>query len=196
MARFEDYLHAEDHYPTLIRLALIHYQFEAIHPFRDGNGRIGRLLIHLLLKEWGILSRPVLYLSRYFEKHKNAYCESLFNVSARGEWREWLLFFLEAVKAEAADTVKRIVTLQDLRIEWRQRISGRRVSALAVKLADRLIENPIISYKKAAEILSEDYKTAHYWVNKLVEFGIIKELRPRAYRKVFICEPVFETIFS
>ena len=196
LAALENYLHVGNKYPQLIRLALIHYQFETIHPFRDGNGRIGRLLIHLMLVYWGILRSPLLYLSRYFEKNKTAYCNLLFNVSARGEWREWLLFFLEAVKAEAADTVKRIVTLQDLRSEWRQRISGHRVSALAVKLADSLIENPIISYKKAAEILTEDYKTAHYWVNKLVEFGIIKELRPRAYRKVFICEPVFETIFS
>jgi len=138
----------------------------------------------------------VLYLSRYFEKNKTAYCNLLFNVSARGGWREWLLFFLEGVKTEAVDTVKRIVALQDLRSEWRQRISGYRGSALAVKLADSLIENPVISYKKAAEILTEDYNTARYCVNKLVELGVIKELTPKAYRKAFICEPVFETLFS
>jgi Fic family protein len=92
---FEKYLHAEDDPNTaLIRLALIHYQFEAIHPFLDGNGRVGRLLITLLLIIWNLLPLPLLYLSAYFERHRAAYYELLLAVTQRGAWREWILYFL------------------------------------------------------------------------------------------------------
>jgi Fic family protein len=195
LARFEEYLRAEDKYSNLIRLAFVHYQFETIHPFRDGNGRIGRLLIHLLLVEWGLLQRPLLYLSRYFEKNKNAYCESLFNVSAKGAWEEWLIFFLQAVTSEARDTIKRISRLQELQSEWRRRLSKERASALTLRLADNLIENPIINYALASDVLSEDYFTARNCVNRLAESGILSDFGRRGNRKTFICEPVFDVLF-
>ncbi|MBX7237070.1 MAG: Fic family protein [Caldilineales bacterium] len=95
LGALEKYLHDEtEGYPPLIRLALIHYQFEAIHPFLDGNGRIGRLLISLLLGDWKLLPLPLLYLSAYFERHRQPYYDLLFAVSERGVWHEWVVFFL------------------------------------------------------------------------------------------------------
>ena len=100
---FEKYLHQDDPFPPLIRLALIHYQFEALHPFVDGNGRIGRLLVSLLMVNWNLLSLPLLYLSAFFEANRQAYYDLLFEVSARGAWLEWLRFFLLGVAEQARD---------------------------------------------------------------------------------------------
>jgi Fic family protein len=134
-------------------------------------------------------------LSRYFEKNKNAYCESLFNVSAKGAWEEWLLFFFKAITSEALDTIKRISRLQELQSEWRRRLSGERASALTLRLADNLVENPIVNYSLASDILSEDYFTARNCVNRLAESGILSDFGRRGNRKTFICEPVFDTLF-
>ena len=104
--RLEKYFHSESEYPPLIRLALIHYQFEAIHPFLDGNGRIGRLLMALLLCTERLLSQPVLYLSAYFEKHREEYYQRLFAVSQRGCWEDWIKFFLQAVAVQARTALR------------------------------------------------------------------------------------------
>ena len=104
---FERYLHAESHLPPLIRIGLIHYQFETIHPFLDGNGRIGRLLITLLLCAWDLLPQPLLYLSAYFERWRDAYIDLLYAVSQRGAWNAWLVFFLQGIAIQARDAVAR-----------------------------------------------------------------------------------------
>jgi len=111
----EEFLHSPSDLPPLVRLALIHYQFEAIHPFLDGNGRIGRLLISLLTCAWNMLPQPLLYLSAYFEAQRDSYYDLLFAVSQGGAWEEWVTFFLRGVKEQCGDAVKRIKHLQDLR---------------------------------------------------------------------------------
>src|SRR5207302_6879653 len=104
---FEKAIHAESKQPFLVSLALIHYQFEAIHPFEDGNGRIGRLLLPLLLVEKGILSHPLIQLSAYFEQHRSEYYDHLLRISVSGEWQPWIAFFLMAVRQEAQQSVRR-----------------------------------------------------------------------------------------
>ena len=126
----ESYLHEPDTYPPLIRLALIHYQFEAIHPFLDGNGRIGRLLLTLLLVHWGLLSLPVLYLSAYFERNRQAYYDGLLAVTKDGAWRAWVLYFLRGVREQSNEAISKAKQLQALQIDWRQRLSdGQSVAA-------------------------------------------------------------------
>ena len=193
---FEKYLHANDNYPKLVRLAFIHYQFETIHPFRDGNGRIGRLLVIFLLVYWGLLPTPLLHLSRYFENNKEAYCDLMFEVNTKGAWREWILFFLEAIRSQAADIVRRINALDALRKDWRELIKRPKASASDVELAEALIGNPVITYKSAAVLLSVKYSVARDCVNRLVELGILSQLGEIRYPKAFIADAIFEILFS
>jgi len=110
-------------------------------------------------------------------------------------WEEWLIFFLQAVTSEARGTIKRIYRLQELQSEWHRRLSKERASALTLRLADNLIENPIINYTLASDVLSEDYFTGRNCVNRLAESGILSDFGRRGNRKTFICEPVFDVLF-
>lgn len=113
--------------PFLVKLALVHYQFETIHPFRDGNGRVGRLLIILLLRQEGILPTPLLYLSAYFERYRDTYIDHLYAVSREGAWREWIRFFLRGIAEQAQDAIIRSQGLLDLQQTYRQRLQGARI---------------------------------------------------------------------
>lgn len=192
---FEKYLHGEDAYPPLMRLAFIHYQFEAIHPFVDGNGRIGRLLISLLLVHWDLLPLPLLYLSAFFERHRQDYYDLLLAVSERGVWRDWLLFFLRGVAEQARDAIIRAKRLQDLRLEWHQRVSQARASALLPRLVDSLFVSPLLTIPQAQRILGvRAYRSAKNNVEKLVEVGILQQMGESSRGKVFIAEEILKAI--
>ena len=191
----EKYLHSEDEYPPLVRLAFIHYQFEAIHPFIDGNGRIGRLLLILLLVHWRLLPLPLLYLSAYFEKHRQAYYDLLLSVSTRGTWREWVEFFLRGVAEQARDAVVRAKQLQDLQAEWRVRLTQARASGLAIRLADTLFDSPFITIPHAQRRLGvKQYHSARRHVQRLVEMGILKPLGAPSYGKTFVAAEIMRVI--
>ena len=185
----EKYLHqpAPIH-PPLFRLALIHYQFEAIHPFVDGNGRIGRLLTSLFLVEWGLLPLPLLYLSAYFFQHRDDYYDLLMAVSERGAWKEWTRFFLRGVAEQAQDAIARATRLQDLQTHWREQLAQARASALLLRLADNLFALPVLTIPEAREYLNVSYATAKNNVEKLIEAGILRQLGEASYGKVF-CAP-------
>jgi Fic family protein len=154
---FEKYLRDGDVQPKLVRLAFIHQQFEAIHPFLDGNGRIGRLLISLLLVEWGLLPLPLLYLSAYFERERQAYYDLLWAVNARGDWRAWVLFFLRGVAEQAQDAGARAKRLQDLQAEWRAHVAQERAPALTLNLVDELFRSPMVTIPLVAKLLNVTY---------------------------------------
>jgi Fic family protein len=189
---YEKYLHAENDHPPLARLAFIHYQFEAIHPFLDGNGRIGRLLISLLLAHWNLLPLPLLYLSAFFERRRQDYYDLLLGVSARGAWREWTLFFLRGVAEQSRDANSRAKRLQDLQIEWRQRLSQGRASALPLRLMDSLFEAPSLTIPQAQRILNVTYMSARGNVEKLVQAGILRQMGEGSYGKVFVAEDIIK----
>jgi len=192
---FEKYLHSEDDQPPLVRLALIHYQFEAIHPFIDGNGRIGRLLLFLLLVHWDLLPLPLLYLSAFFEKHRQAYYELLLAVSTRGAWREWIEFFLRGVAEQARDAVVRAKRLQDLQTEWHWRLAHARNSALLFRLADKLFESPLVTIPLAKDYLNVTYLSAQRIVDKLVQANILQPLDPeKKYGRMFIAREIFQVV--
>ncbi|MEK7786345.1 MAG: Fic family protein [Chloroflexota bacterium] len=138
LGEFEKYLHAPSSLPPLVRLALVHYQFEAIHPFLDGNGRIGRLLITLLLCVNGLLTEPLLYLSAYFERNRQDYYRHLLAVSQSGQWREWITFFLLGVADQSRDALCRSGRLLDLRETYRDKLQTARAPALLLQLTDEL----------------------------------------------------------
>lgn len=191
----ETYLHSQsDPYPPLVRLALIHYQFEAIHPFVDGNGRIGRLLISLLLIQWGLLPLPLLYLSAYFYRHRQEYYDRLLAVSERGAWRDWLFFFLRGVAEQAGDAVRRARRLQDLREEWRRRLIQAGVPSRTLGLVDRLFEAPVLTIPQAARRLGATYHSAQRAVEKLVQQGILEPVGEASYGKVFQAMEILRAI--
>ena len=193
---FEKYLHADDIHPPLVRLALIHYQFEAIHPFLDGNGRIGRLLISLLLAHWNLLPLPLLYLSAFFERNRQQYYDLLLAVSERGAWPDWVSYFLRGVLAQSADAIGRAKRLQDLQTDWRSRLIRARVSAMTLRLADLLFQYPILTVQQAADVLGASYNAAKKTFGKLVEAGILQELEGSIRPKAFLANEIQEIVES
>jgi Fic family protein len=193
LGALEEYLHEEDDQPELVRLAFIHYQFEAIHPFVDGNGRIGRLLVSLLLVHWGLLPLPLLYLSAFFEEHRDEYYDLLFAVSERGAWSEWVGFFLRGVAEQARDAVVRAKRLQDLQLGWRERLAGAR-SALPLRLVDMLFETPMVSIPQVQRALEVTYPTAQRNVHKLIDADILVPVGESSYGQTFRAWEIFDII--
>lgn len=172
-------------------MALIHYQFEAIHPFSDGNGRVGRLLLAVLAVHWDLVPQPLLYLSPYFERYRDQYYDLLMRVSTRGAWREWTEFFLAAVAEESTDAVHRTKALHDLQAEWRERVTTKRTSANLLRLIDSLFESPVLSIPQAQDRLGVTYPAAQGNVEKLVSHGILRQMGEATYGKLYVAEDIF-----
>lgn len=186
MSDLEKYINNMDNrFHLLVHLALIHYQFEAIHPFPDGNGRVGRLLIPLMLCERKTMSQPLLYMSSFFEKNYESYAENLLNVSRRNAWEAWIRFFLRGVEESALEAMSKVKKLQDLQKEYYNRIQQARSSALLGRIIDRLFEHPALSVPYVANILEISYNAAKNNVERLIQLGILHEAEfyhfPKAY---------------
>ena len=190
----EKYLHAPSDVPALARLALVHYQFEAIHPFHDGNGRLGRLLVTLLLCAYGILPKPLLYLSVYLERNRSEYYRHLLAVSQRGEWTPWVIFFLKGVAEQASDAVERSGRLMVLREDLRRRVQTAGASSRLLDLVDHLFEFPAVTPARAAQVLGLTPRQGLTNVNKLVELKIVREATGRARNRVFVCEQIVQAV--
>ena len=173
LAAFENYVHSDDVLPPLIRLACVHYQFDAIHPFVSGNGRLERLLIAVQLSAWQVLSAPLLYLSAYFARQRQTYYDLLQGVSERGEWEAWLLFFLDAVTNQADDALARAQRLQHLQQHWQQAVRQTRSSTSLLHLIDRLFESPILTIPDVESLLVVTHRDAKSLVQKLVDTQIL-----------------------
>ncbi len=171
---FEKYLHSTDEYDPLVKAFLVHYQFEAIHPFRDGNGRVGRLLLSLTIAEWCKLSSQWLYMSAFFEKRKREYMDLLLNVSTQGRWEAWIKFCLEGVVLQSVDAEKRCDKLLKLHHEFHARIKGG--SVRLSKLVDRLFSSPLITVNQYKTHFGVSYPTARLDLKKLEQMGIVQEI--------------------
>jgi len=190
---FEKYLHRErspDADPLLIQLALIHYQFETIHPFRDGNGRIGRLLLPLLLVERERLDAPVLYLSAYFERHRELYVDLLLNLNQTGDWNSWIDFFLAGVHESAGEANRQAIALLELRQRYHRQFQKGRSSALLIRLIDRLFQVPSITMGQAAELLDVSHQAAANNIRKLEGAGILQEITGQKRNQIFIANEI------
>jgi len=196
LGQFETYLHADDgRNPPLVRLALIHVQFEMIHPFLDGNGRVGRLLITLLLVHWQLLTLPLLYLSAFFERRRDEYYRRLSGVSHDGDWEGWIAYFLEGVRDESRDAANRAKRLQDLQQDWRDQVTGTRSSPLTLKVVDHLFEAPIITIPGIQALFGNvTYPTARKHVEKLLSAGILQPFGEKSYGRSFIARDILTTI--
>jgi cell filamentation protein, protein adenylyltransferase len=191
---FERYLHSsDDTFDPLVKSFLAHYQFEAIHPFRDGNGRVGRLLLSLTIAEWCGLSSQWLYMSAYFEKRKRQYMDLLFSVSAQGAWEPWIRFCLEGVVAQSVDTEKRCDKLLRLHRDFHSSIKGG--SVRLSKLVDSLFESPLITVNQCKDMFGVTYPTARADLRRLEALGIIRELDEMDHI-TYYCPPIFAVTFE
>ncbi len=180
--------------PPLVRLGLIHYQFEAIHPFLDGNGRVGRLLLTLLLRAWGLLPEPLLCLSAYFEAHRRAYNDHLLAVSQKAAWHTWLQFFLRGIVAQATDAFLRSGRLIDLREHYRRRIGAQRGAARTPEIVDLLFTRPVVTISQIAEALGLSYDATAHDVGLLVDEGFLVEITGRTRHRIFRADAVIDAI--
>jgi Fic family protein len=188
----EKFLHDRS-LPPLIHAALCHYQFEAIHPFLDGNGRVGRLLIILLLAEQNILPKPLLYLSAFFEATRDEYYRQLHRVSADGAWNGWLVYFLSGVALQAEDALSRAERINGLLDQW-TRIVASSGSQVAADMVRHLAVNPYVTSKKSAEDLGIAYSTAKRAVQKLAAAGIIQQTGGHKRDRVYCATAILSVL--
>ena len=185
----ERYMNEGDDYDPLIRIALIHYQFETIHPFLDGNGRVGRLMILIYLMEQGYISKPIIYISYFLKKNQIEYYDRISEVRRSGNYEQWIVFFLEAVSAAAKDsltTVENLSALHDRNIEKLPTTNRR--SDNVRRVFDYIEQYPIIDIKRTAADLEVSYNTVSAAVVKLVQTGILRETTNAARNRVFAYE--------
>ncbi len=177
MGELELYLHNSDKLPLLITCALIHYQFETIHPFLDGNGRVGRLLITFYLCWKQVMQKPLLYLSYYFKLHRQEYYDRLNSVREKGDYEQWIHFFLKGViwtSESALDTIKQVLALADT--HKKKLIKEKVSSPMAIGLLDYLLVKPHVSIHDVADHFQLTFQTARTLVNHFVEIGILREI--------------------
>src|SRR4051812_10767469 len=186
LSDLEKYIHRDEELPPLVRAALVHVQFETIHPYLDGNGRIGRLLITLLLEQWKQLSAPLLYLSLFFKRHRAEYYRLLNAVRLEGDWESWVSFFLEGILTiadEAADTARDLFLLVN---KDRTRIlSSPNASVMATRLLDQLPRHPMVTIPAVVKLLETTKPTAAKAVGMLEKVGILRETTGRRRDRTF-----------
>lgn len=179
------FINREDRHksPPLIDAAMAHYQFEAIHPFGDGNGRVGRMLVALMLVENGTLPQPLLYMSPWLERHKDRYIDLMFEVSRAGAWAPWIEFFLLAVAESADETIRVVQRMQDLQKDYRERFQTARRSTLMLRIIDLAFERPVRYISDIAHELGVTYAGASNNIKKLIAHGVAEEV-PGSYPKL------------
>lgn len=195
LADLERFLHQRD-LPLLVQLAFAHYQFEVIHPFLDGNGRIGRLLIPLMLVLRGALPEPLLYLSAYFEQHRSEYYDHLLLTSQRGDLVPWLTFFLHGVRRQARDAEERTVRLVELQHRMRNELLDEGRPNSVVRLAEHLFSTPILTAARVESMLGITRPTAHSAIDTLVARGDLVEVTGRERGRIYEAPRIFEVVYG
>ena len=190
---WERFIHEQDALPPLVRCALMHYQFETIHPFSDGNGRIGRLLMPLFLLSQGHLSQPLLYLSAYFESHRDAYYRSLSEGRFTGDLSPWLTMFMQAVETQARDAAERADKLTSLESEYRKRIAKSR-SSVIYPVLDQLMTNIYVTTSEVARRNGVTYPTAQNAVSELVRVRVLKEVTGRSSYRIYAATEILAVL--
>jgi len=187
----EAFMNEESSIPPLIRLALAHYQFETIHPFSDGNGRVGRLLIPLLLAKWNVLRYPSLYLSDFFNEFRSLYIDGLWRVSTEGDWNGWIEFFVSAVRLQAAETNMKTQDLLILREGYRRKYQSSRSSAGLLGLIDRLFAFPAVTIPAIQREFDVTFPTASKWIQVLEADGLLTEVTKQKKNRLYVADAIF-----
>lgn len=194
LAQMEEYIKLEMNLDPLVRCFMLHYQFETIHPFNDGNGRVGRLLLSLMIYKWCNLHSPWLYLSPFLERYKDEYIDNLFNVSAKGDWSSWIDFCLRATIAESTSTIRRIDKLVALRTHYHELTGNLAASIRLHSIIEGLFAQPVIAVTQLARAHKISYPTARSDIGKLINVGILKELKD-IYPKTFFAPEIMRIAY-
>lgn len=194
LQKLEKFLYTNNNLPPLIEVAMVHYQFEVIHPFLDGNGRVGRLLIIFLLCSRNVLSKPLLYLSAFFEQHRQRYYDLLLKVSANGAWRDWIEFFLQAVLKQSEDAVSRSRQLQELQRQYFHIGREKRFPPSALQLIDFIFMKPVINTKSAQDFLNLSFPGTQKSIKMLLEAGILTEITGRQRDRAYAAREVLKIL--
>lgn len=194
LEQWEAFVRSNAEMPFLVKLALVHYQFEAIHPFVDGNGRIGRLLIPLLLCEQKLMPQPLLYLSDYLDRRREEYFHCLLRVTQQGAWMDWIAFFVEGVSVQAKDAVERAKRLLQLWQEYRDILQASGGSIRVLQLVDGLFERPTITISRAAQYLKVTPRGARLMIEKLEAAGIIVEGTGRPRNRIYVAPGILRVL--
>lgn len=195
LADLERFLHETD-MPLLVQLALAHYQFEVIHPFLDGNGRIGRLLIPVMLVLRGALSQPLLYLSAYFEQYRTQYYDHLLATSQKGDLTPWIDFFLRGVRQQARDAEERTVRLVEIQAGLRSELLDEGRPSSVVRLAEYLFSVPIVTASRVEQVLEVTRPTAQAAIDALVERGELAEVTGRERNRIYEATRIFDAVYG
>ncbi|WP_344803827.1 Fic family protein [Allohahella marinimesophila] len=198
LGELEIFLHSDVPLPLLIKIGIAHAQFETIHPFLDGNGRVGRLLITFLLCEQEVLLKPVLYLSHYFKRHRQAYYDHLQAIRDDGAWEQWLEFFLRGVfevSQQATDTARRILLLRE---RHRQLITDGfgRAAGNGQKVLEHLFQHPIVSTVEVQNLIQTTYQSANTLVNQFVANGVLEEMTGQKRNRRFVYREYIDLFHS
>ncbi len=196
LGALEQFIHREEPtgLPALVDAALVHYQFEAIHPFADGNGRVGRMLILLHMFTKGIIRQPTLYLSPVLETRKDEYIDLMYEVSRRGAWTPWIAFFLGVVEKAAADAISTAEALLALQSDYRARLQRAGRSANLLAIVDLLFQRPIVSIPQVAEHLGVTYRAAQLNTDSLMSAGILSEMPGLTNPRFFVARDVMNIV--
>jgi Fic family protein len=195
LQEWEKYFHSDPTEPPLIQCALMHYQFEAIHPFLDGNGRIGRLLITFLLCEKQCLSQPLLYLSAFFERNRKEYYETLLRVSQKGEWRRWIEFFLRGVQVQARDALTNAMQILKLHEQYNDELrKTKHIPKTAPRLVDEVFSQPVISIPKISREWRVPFRAVQRGVDRLLQIGILREATDRKRNRLFVASELLNLL--
>ena len=192
LGALEKFLH-DNRFPPLVQIALVHAQFEAIHPFLDGNGRVGRLLITLMLMDREVLPSPLLYLSAWFESRRDEYYDRLLAVTRRGDWEGWLLYFLRGVERQAKDVVARIRHIGALVEQWKRELAGAR-SVFVVRALDLFAERPFWGLPGLATALDTTYTTAQRTLRRLESVGIVEPVGDGRRNRIYAAQAILEAL--
>lgn len=196
LSEFESFLNARCDLPALITIAMSHYQFECIHPFDDGNGRLGRLLIALQLCRQANLATPLVYISGFFEQNRSEYYRRLLNVSSQNDWLGWIQFFLTAVNTQARDAYGRAKRLLALRERYRDLVREKQASPLLPILIDKLFERPVLTASMVCKYVDVTPKSAGALIRRLEAKSIVREVTGWKRNRVFLAEEIMTLIES
>jgi Fic family protein len=191
---WEKWINAVNDISPIIKMALGHYQFETLHPYSDGNGRLGRLIISLQFVEHGFLNPPVLNLSDWLNREKEKYKDELLVLSYEGDFDRWIGYFADSIIGQAQREITRIEELLGFRNKLVETLNTSKERGVVLKLADYLIGNPVLSVKRIAEEYRVTYPPASSAVNKLVKLGVLREITGRKYRRIYVCMEVIRIL--
>jgi Fic family protein len=196
IASLERYINMPNEDARVVQCALVHYQFETIHPFHDGNGRVGRLLIILQMIQLGLLSAPLIYPSVYFERRREEYYQKLQNVRDEGRWDEWVHFFAKGISEQCSETISFTQTILDLRVHMQQEIGNVRRRASLNAVLDAFFQDPVLSLAEISGTAHLSRNAAQQALDELARREITYEITGKQKRRVYACGPVLRAIFN